>query len=118
MTCFLFLIVIFVSYMVFFNHGAPESIMAENRGKRPSVRMFVDKDSHKNELDKELEEEERKALEHWEQFIKDHDYTAIGEIYDNCGEYFIKINNIQHTCISKTYFSVVIKQMSAVSMLH
>lgn len=102
MTCFLFLIVIFSSYMVFFNHGAPESIMAENRGKRPSVRMFVDKDSHKNELDKELEEEERKAVEHWEQFIKKHDYTAIGEIYDNCGEYLVKKQYIQDAYMSKT----------------
>lgn len=86
LTCGVFIVVIFTCYMLFFNHGAPETIMAQNKGNRPSIRAFADKDGHKHELDKELEEEERKAVEYWEQFITKNDFTAIGEIYDNCDE--------------------------------
>lgn len=82
----IFFVVFFTCYLVFFNHGAPENIMAANKQNRKGIRLFEDKDSHKNELDKEIEADERKALEYWEEFIKKHDYTAIGEIYDNCGE--------------------------------
>ncbi|XP_060563256.1 putative phosphatidylglycerol/phosphatidylinositol transfer protein 2 [Ruditapes philippinarum] len=82
----IFFVLFFVCYLAFFNHGPPENIMAANRGNRKGIRLFEDKDSHKNELDKEIEAEERKALEYWEDFIKKHDYTAIGEIYDNCDE--------------------------------
>lgn len=79
-------VLFFGSYMAFFHHGAPEGIMAQNRANRPGIRVFQDKDKHMNELDHEIAEEEREAIEYWEDFIKKNDFTPIGEIFDNCDE--------------------------------
>jgi len=78
---------IFTCYMLMFNHGQPEDIIAANKGTKSHGRHFAEKNlKNLDELEREIAEEERKAIEYWETFIKEHDFVAIGEIYDNCGE--------------------------------
>lgn len=87
--CGIFFVVFFLAYLTFFNHGAPENIMEQNRHNRPKLRLFGgksnDEDSHMNDIENDLAEEAKRAQEYWEGFIKKNDFTAIGEIYDNCG---------------------------------
>lgn len=82
---------IFVIYSQFFNHGPAEHIMAANRqGDRVKVKAIVRgttyADESPDELEQQLEAELTQAAEKWEQFIKQHQYVSIGEIYDNCDE--------------------------------
>lgn len=73
--------------MLMFNHGPPEDIIAANKAKTLQDRHFADKNTkHLDELEREIAEEERKATEYWDNFIKEHDFVSIGEIYDNCGK--------------------------------
>ncbi|KAL4235443.1 hypothetical protein ACF0H5_007079 [Mactra antiquata] len=88
--CGVFFVVFFLAYIAFFNHGAPENIMEQNRQNRDKVRFFEGdlggEDSHMNDIEKDLAVEAKKAFDYWDTFIKKNDFTAIGEIYDSCEE--------------------------------
>ncbi|KAH3849867.1 hypothetical protein DPMN_092271 [Dreissena polymorpha] len=89
LVCGGFIILMFTLYALFFNHGAPEDIMVANKGSQvnPKFKHYHDRDPHKmNELEKEVAEEERRAAQHWDEFIAKNDFVNIGEIYDNCDE--------------------------------
>lgn len=82
-----FLFTLFSTYLLMFNHGEPEGIMESNKLNYPKERRLDKKDmDHLDGLEKELMEEDLKATEFWDKFIKQHDYVSIGEIYDNCGK--------------------------------
>lgn len=86
LVCGGFSVLLLFSYMFAFNHGLPEDIIAANKQNVPQNRLFAGKDTKDmDELDQEVAEEERKATEYWDNFIKKHDFVPIGEIYDNCG---------------------------------
>ncbi|XP_052819259.1 putative phosphatidylglycerol/phosphatidylinositol transfer protein DDB_G0278295 [Mya arenaria] len=84
----LFFLLTFTSYMLFFNHGAPEEIMTANKGnKHPKFRHYAERDAkHMDELEKDIAAEEKKAIEYWDNFIQKNNFVSIGEIYDNCDE--------------------------------
>jgi len=80
-----FVATIFFGYFLFYNHDDPDMIMANNRRAQEGGQWHKDT-RHMDETELEVHEEERKAIEYWEKFVKDHKYTAIGEVYDNCDE--------------------------------
>lgn len=88
----IFFTLLFTSYLMFFNHGPPEDVLEYNRQHSGSRgRHFVPKGKdHDHRLDeelgKQLDDEEKKALHYWNDFIDRNDFVSIGEIYDNCDE--------------------------------
>ncbi|XP_053402789.1 uncharacterized protein LOC128558041 [Mercenaria mercenaria] len=80
--------IFFSGYFAFFKLGATENAVKHDGENRHEVFVVADKESDANEfeLDREADDDRPKALEYWEHFINTNNFTAIGEIYDNCGE--------------------------------
>jgi len=80
---------IFSVYMVFFNHGPPEEIMAANRKKFDDGRMKRGDVDGKNtgSSSKDMENDLFvESLKIWNDFVKTNNYVSIGDIYDSCGK--------------------------------
>lgn len=77
-TCLLVVFsMLFSVYMVYFNKGPPEEILASNKRRGDAKRSDI------TELDKE-NEMFQESLEKWDTFMKEHKYVSVGDIYSSC----------------------------------
>ncbi|KAK3085904.1 hypothetical protein FSP39_010291 [Pinctada imbricata] len=73
----IFVMIFIFLYLVYFRHGAPDTILAAN-GRKNSYLQEV--------LSRDTDDDVTRSARAWQKFIDDNKYVSIGDVYNDCDD--------------------------------